>query len=129
MHCPQLMQFDHPGVHVVMVGAFEQEGIDNFTFEITISQTQIDWLIDDLKSVDRLLTPWVVAMIHTVSPVHPYKRSICTLLTALISLLFDLCMVTSLSVQCNLGTIAFRRTSKRLNVSSSRLRISSMSMV
>ena len=50
-----------------MVGAFEQEGEYNFTSQITISQTQIDWLIRDLKTVNRLVTPWVVAMIHTVS--------------------------------------------------------------
>ena len=65
------MQSAHAGVHVVMVGAFEQEGEYNFTSQITISQTQIDWLIRDLKAVNRLVTPWVVAMIHTVSLLHP----------------------------------------------------------
>ncbi len=64
------MQSAHAGVHVVMVGAFEQEGEYNFTSQITISQTQIDWLIRDLKTVNRLVTPWVVAMIHTVSILH-----------------------------------------------------------
>ena len=54
-----------------MVGAFEQEGEYNFTSQITISQTQIDWLIRDLKTVNRLVTPWVVAMIHTVSLLYP----------------------------------------------------------
>ena len=65
--CLHSMQSAHAGVHVVMVGAFEQEGEYNFTSQITISQTQIDWLIRDLKTVNRLVTPWVIAMIHTIS--------------------------------------------------------------
>ena len=72
MHCLWLTYFVCLGVHVAMVGAFEQEGEDNFTSQITISQTQIDWLTKDLKSVDRLLTPWLIVMIHTVSSSHPY---------------------------------------------------------
>lgn len=47
--------FDVAGVHVIMLGSYTD-------FDSTSAQYQ--WLVGDLKKVDRGKTPWIVVLVH-----------------------------------------------------------------
>ncbi|KAL2502850.1 putative purple acid phosphatase 20 [Forsythia ovata] len=47
--------FEVAGVHVLMLGSYTEFGHDS---------AQYNWLQADLKKVDRIKTPWLIALIH-----------------------------------------------------------------
>ena len=54
------------GVHIIMIGAYElqPQPAPYTSTNMLISATQIAWITNDLASVDRTVTPWIVAMFH-----------------------------------------------------------------
>ena len=74
-----------------MIGAYElqPQPAPYTSTNMLISATQIAWITNDLASVDRTVTPWIVAMFHprehpppipVQSPQILYQRGACTFL-------------------------------------------------
>eukprot|EP00301_Raphidiophrys_heterophryoidea_P021116 c5640_g2_i1.p1 GENE.c5640_g2_i1~~c5640_g2_i1.p1 ORF type:complete len:356 (+),score=59.24 c5640_g2_i1:81-1070(+) len=53
--------FNTPWAHVIMLNSFD--GV-NFQGPFGASSRQYQWLLADLKSIDRQVTPWVIACLH-----------------------------------------------------------------
>lgn len=63
----------YAGVHFIMIGAYElqPQPAPYTSTNMLISDTQIAWITNDLASVDRTVTPWIVAMFHPREH-HPF---------------------------------------------------------
>lgn len=53
---PLFYSYDVAGIHVLMLGSYADFGPES---------DQVTWLMEDLASVDRSRTPWVIAVFHT----------------------------------------------------------------